>query len=177
MCIKAAELIKSERNRSKSEQKSDLRPDVCFNSLRVKMEICPSQLFRFLLTLFFQTCIEVPHMFLTCSAGSGCENKCLSQSLDMFWIFSCSLLVTCVSHVRVSPCEETAGQCVEASQRASGRVDEVSNTWRTWNWKNTKISGWRRGAVHVWRRRRPLWKHEEVPDLLVMRADAGGEEL
>ena len=55
----------------------------------------------------------------------------------------------CVYHVRVSPCEETAGQCVEASQWASGRVDEVSNTWRTWNWKNTKISGWRRGAEHV----------------------------
>ena len=42
-----------------------------------------------------------------------------------------------------------AGQCVEASQWASGRVDEVSNTRRTWNWKNTKISGWRRGAEHV----------------------------
>ena len=56
-----------------------------------------------------------------------------SVSLDIFWIFSCSLLV----------------KYPEASQWASGRVDEVSNTWHwTWNWKNTKISGWRRGAEH-----------------------------
>ena len=94
----------------------------------------------------YLTCSShVPHMFCR-----FCLREQMSEavSLDIFWILSCSLLVKCVQHVRVSPCEETAGQCVEASQWASGRVDEVSNTWRTWNWTNTKISGWRRGAEH-----------------------------
>ena len=38
-----------------------------------------------------------PDVLLTCSSGSVCENKCLNQSLDIFWTFSCSLLVKCQS--------------------------------------------------------------------------------
>ena len=59
-----------------------------------------------------------------CRLRSGC-------SPEMFWrlifcIFSCSLLVECLENVRVSPCENTAGRCVEHSQRASGRDDDNS---------------------------------------------------
>ena len=54
----------------------------------------------------------------------------------------------CPENVWVSPCENTAGQCLYSSQGASGRVD-VSNVRLAQNRKNTNISGWKRTAIHV----------------------------
>ena len=81
-------------------------------------------------------------IFLKLFGGAVCENEnVFSVVSDILRKSFCQILGI------MSGCENTAGKCPENSLRASGYVDDVYNTWQ--NWKNSNITGWKRGAIHV----------------------------
>ena len=65
----------------------------------------------------------------------SCERKCLSESLHR------------------SPCKNAAGDPPQDSLLAGVCVDDVSSMLHSQNWKTnnnqTKISGWKSGAIHI----------------------------